>query len=220
MGAALTTSGGYSVSYVSHRDALETAATDSDVLLIATPDHAIAEIAAAVQPNEDCVVAHLAGSIGLEPVRHHPRHGALHPLVSLPSAELGAPRLRGAWFAVAGDPAVAELAGSLDGRTFEVADENRTLYHAAAAVAANHLVAVVRDRSSALAARAEVPFEAFLPLAEGALASVGAVGPAKALTGPAARGDEETIAAHLEALPEDARDGYLAMLSEARRLVT
>ena len=69
-----------------------------------------------------------------------------------------------------------------------------------------------------LAAVAGVPLEAFVDLAAGALDDVCAVGPAAALTGPAARGDEATIAAHLAALSPDERATYEALVLEARRL--
>ena len=46
------------------------------------------------------------------------------------------------------------------------------------------------------------------------------LGPAAALTGPAARGDELTIARHLAAIDPSERDAYRAMADQARRLVT
>ena len=52
---------------------------------------------------------------------------------------------------------------------------------------------------------------------EPAAAALG-VGPSAALTGPAARGDEETVAAHLVALPADERATYRALAAEACRL--
>ena len=48
--------------------------------------------------------------------------------MSLPDPELGAERLRGSWFAVAGEPIVTQLAESLGGRVFTIDDEDRALY--------------------------------------------------------------------------------------------
>src|SRR5690242_9050774 len=90
-----------------------------DDLRSAAPDAAIAEVAATVEPSGSCVVAHLAGSLGLEVLAPHPRRGALHPLVALPNPELGAARLVGAWFAIAGDPLVAEVVEQLEGHAFD-----------------------------------------------------------------------------------------------------
>lgn len=194
------------------------AARDVDLVLIATPDAAVAVTATAIEPTPDTVVAHVAGSLGLGVLAGHPRRGAVHPLMSLPDAEVGARRLLGGgFFAVAGDPLTVEVVEDLGGRTVEVSDEHRVLYHAAACVASNHLVALL-GQVERLAELAGVPFEAYLDLVAATLANVGDLGPAAALTGPAARGDVDTIRRHLEALPHEERAGYEAMTAEARRL--
>ena len=64
-----------------------------------------------------------------------------------------------------------------------------------------------------------MPLEAFLDLVRATVDNVAALGPAGALTGPAARGDWETIEAHLAALDPAERDAYRAMVVLARRLV-
>jgi predicted short-subunit dehydrogenase-like oxidoreductase (DUF2520 family) len=193
------------------------AASGCDLLVIATPDAAIASVAAAIEPGP-AVVAHLAGSLGLDALAPHERRAALHPLVSLPDAEVGAARLSGAWFAVAGDPLAQRVATDLGGRWFEVADEDRAAYHAAAAVASNHLVALM-GQVDRIAGSVGAPGEAYVALAAGALANVAALGPAGALTGPVARGDWDTVRRHLAAIHPSERAAYLAMAAEARRLV-
>jgi predicted short-subunit dehydrogenase-like oxidoreductase (DUF2520 family) len=199
-------------------DDVSAAAHGVDLLVIATPDGAIVGVADAVEPDERAVVAHLAGSRGLDVLGGHPRTGALHPLVSLPSVEIGARRLAaGAWFAVAGDRLVDEVVADLAGRSFTVADEDRAAYHAAACIAANHLVALLAQVER-VAATADVPVEAYLALAQDTLANVAELGAAAALTGPAARGDEVTIERHLAALSLDEHRAYEAMAAEARRL--
>ena len=123
---------------------LETIAADVDVLVLAVSDDAIGPLAASITPNADCVVVHLSGSLGLDVLATHPRAGAMHPLIPLPNVEVGAARLAsGATFAVAGDPTAAALAGSLGGRVVSVVDEDRARYHAAACIAANHVVALL-----------------------------------------------------------------------------
>ncbi len=199
--------------------ALEDAAADVDLVLIATPDTVVADVAAAIRPGR-AVVAHVAGSLGLDVLAPHDRRAALHPLMSLPDAEIGAERLTGGWFAVAGDPLVADLATALGGRTFEIADDDRALYHAAAAVASNHLVALL-GHAQRLGASVGVPADALMALALGSAENAVALGPAAALTGPAARGDEATLVAHRDAIGRRApRElaAYEAMLAEARRL--
>ena len=200
-------------------DTLTDAAAGVELLVIATPDAAIAEVAASVGPAEGAVVAHLAGSLGLEVLAGHPRPAALHPLVSLPSPEVGSARLvDGAWFAVAGDPLVTRVVDDLGGRSFTVADPDRAGYHAAACVAANHLVALM-GQVARLARTVDVPFEAYLDLARATLDNVAELGPAAALTGPAARGDQRTIDRHLATIAPDERVLYETLVDAARRLV-
>ncbi len=195
------------------------AAAGVDLLLITTPDDAIRRVAQAVEPNEHTVVAHAAGAQSLDPLQPHPRRASLHPLTSVPDPVVGAERLRnGCCFAVDGDPLVTELVAELGGRAFRVAPEDRVLYHAAAAIAANHLVALM-GQVERVAAQAGLPLEAYLALAEQTLANVRRLGPAAALTGPVARGDWATVARHLAALPPEEAAGYRAMADLATRLV-
>jgi 2-amino-4-hydroxy-6-hydroxymethyldihydropteridine diphosphokinase len=189
----------------------------ADLVIIATPDAAIGEVAESLPVSRERVVAHLSGSLGLAVLADHPRVAALHPLVSMADAATGAQRLRGAWFAVAGDPRIGAVVDALGGRSIRVADEDRAVYHAAAVVASNHLVALL-GQAERIAATAGVPFEALLDLVNSSVANVASLGPAAALTGPAARGDEATIERHVAALDESERATYLAMAAEARRL--
>jgi predicted short-subunit dehydrogenase-like oxidoreductase (DUF2520 family) len=199
-------------------DDLARAADGVDLLVIATGDAAIAEVARTVEPRSTTVVAHLAGLLGLDVLAPHVRRAAVHPLLAMPNAELGARRLRsGAWFAVAGDPLGRQVVEDLGGRWFEVADADRAAYHAAAAIASNHLVALL-GQAERVAATAGVPLEAYLDLVRATVDNVAELGPAAALTGPAARGDEAAIARHLAALAPEERAAYEALADQARRL--
>ncbi len=200
-------------------DDLRPAASGTDLLVIATPDHAIAEVAHAVKPVDRTVVAHLSGSAGLHPLLSHKRRAVLHPLVALPDPERGAERLVGAWFGLAedGDQLVAEVVASLRGRVVHVAETGWVRYHAAAVIASNHLVALL-GQAERVAASVGAPVEAFLDLARGSLADVAALGPRGALTGPVKRGDTDTVERHVDALPEEERAAYEALVDQARRL--
>ncbi len=198
-------------------DPLRDAAADVDLLLIATPDRAVAEVAAAVTPSPDAVVAHVAGSLGLDVLVPHVRRASIHPLVSLAEPGAGAGDLRGAWFAVAGDPLAWHVVESLGGRGIEVPDEKRAAYHAAACVASNHLVALLAHVER-IAAEAGVPLAAYLELVRGTVDNVEQLGTSEALTGPVARGDWETVARHRAAVPEADRAAYDAMVELTARL--
>ncbi len=215
---ALTSVGWDVAPMLGRRDDLSDAAADVQLLVIATPDRAIAETAAAVEPVPSTVVAHMSGSLGLRVLAPHPRRAAFHPLVALPNPEVGSKRLPGAWFGVGGDEVVVDkLVTALGGRSFPVDDDDRALYHAAACIASNHLVALL-GQVERLARDLDVPPEAYLELARATLENVAELGARKALTGPAARGDESTIRRHLRALPPEERKAYRGMADAARRL--
>ncbi|MCU1453884.1 MAG: hypothetical protein JWN46_2030 [Acidimicrobiales bacterium] len=195
------------------------AAAGVDLLVIATQDGAVAEVAGRVAPVESTVVAHLAGSLGLDALAPHPRRAGLHPLVALTDGAVGAERLAaGAWFAVAGDPLAQDVVRALGGRWFEIADADRAAYHAAACMASNHLVALLGQVERVIA-DIGVPLAAELDLVRATIDNVARLGPAGALTGPVARGDWSTVARHLDALDLSERPAYLALAAAARRLV-
>ena len=218
LASALARAGWQVVGLLGRDDDVRAAGEGADLVLITTPDASIASVAAAIDPLDEPVIAHAAGSLGLDVLAGHRRVAALHPLVALPDPERGAERLFGSWFAVAGDPIVQRAAADLGGRWFEVADADRAAYHAAAVVASNHLVALM-GQVHRIAGGIGVPGEAYLHLAAGALQNVAEVGPAAALTGPVARGDWDTVARHLAAIDPSERAAYLAMAAAARRLV-
>jgi len=197
----------------------------ASLVIVATPDRAIEAAALAVAPSlePDALVLHLAGSKGLDAFakllesRHDVRVGALHPLQSFPSATMGIERMRGAWAAVAGDPQTTELAVALGMRPFELPDSERPRYHATAVVASNHFVALL-GQVERLAMTCGVPFEAFAPLVRSSVADAFSVGPARALTGPVARGDLATVEQHLATLDPGERDAYRTLAREVARL--
>jgi predicted short-subunit dehydrogenase-like oxidoreductase (DUF2520 family) len=209
---------GWEVSLVPHTEAGGLGHSEAELVLLCVPDSAVAEVSRQIPPSPRRVVAHCAGALGLAPLAPHPRRGSVHPLVALTDPERGAEALLGAWFAVAGDPSVADVVVALGGSQVEVGDEHRVAYHAAAVVASNHLVALM-GQVQRLAEPIGVPLDAYLQLARGALDGVAEVGPHAALTGPVARGDWHTVLAHLATIPESERPAYRAMAAAAARLV-
>ena len=191
------------------------------LVVIATPDGVIGEIAAevaeAVMPSS--LVIHLSGAVALAALDDVvARIGALHPLHTMPTKNVDRPaeerpgaELIGTWCATAGDPEVDVIARSLGMIPFPVLDVDRARYHAAACIASNHLVALLAQVETST----NVPLEAFLPLVAATVENVAELGPAAALTGPVARGDVETVRAHLRAIPVGERAAYVAMARRA-----
>lgn len=218
LAAALAVRGAEVVDVLGRRDDQRHAADGVDVLVVATPDDHVAEVAAAVEPRPDTVVVHLSGSLGLDVLAPHPRRGSLHPLVPLPDPTVGRDRLlAGPPCAVDGDPLVGAVARLLGARVRAVPADRRTAYHAAACIAANHIVALF-GQVERVAAAAGLPVGDFVALARAALDDVERLGPAAALTGPAARGDRATVARHRTVLDPADRVAYDACVALARRL--
>lgn len=135
--------------------------------------------------------------------------GALHPLQSFTDASEAAQQFSNIFFAIDGEQAAAaaatELALALGGQVLYVPPQDRALYHAAAVTASNYLVSLlsVSERLFSRWAPNGRALDALLPLAEGTLRNIRRQGTSDALTGPIARGDIETVAKHLQALPPD-----------------
>ena len=205
-------------------ESLIDAAQDVDLLVLAVPDSAIRDVAAAVAPVSTTVVAHLSGALGLDAVSQHPMRAALHPLTSMPTAALGAERLsRGAWFALdanseAAMSVVESVVDSLGGRSFVVDDQHRAAYHAAAAIASNHVVALLGS-AERVASAAGVPLEAYLELVRATIDNIEDLGVVDALTGPVARGDWETVGRHRTAIDPSELALYDALVEAAQRVV-
>jgi predicted short-subunit dehydrogenase-like oxidoreductase (DUF2520 family) len=198
-------------------DAVRTAAGGTDLVLICVGDQHIAEVAARIEPGA-AVIGHVAGSHGLDVLAPHAHRTAVHPLVSIPNAEIGAARLRdAATFAVAGDPIAREVVDALGGRAIEVPDDARVAYHAAAVIASNHLVGLL-GQAARVAETAGLELGAYLDLVRATVDNVAELGPAAALTGPASREDHATIERHLAALDEREREAYRVMADQCRRL--
>ncbi|HYH62748.1 MAG TPA: DUF2520 domain-containing protein [Solirubrobacterales bacterium] len=199
------------------------------ILLICVPDSAIRatceRIVPAVEP--DTLVGHVSGASPLDALEAAAAAGhetfSLHPLQTIPtnSTDLG-----GAPCAVSGStPGASRVATALASRLgmqpFEVPEEGRAAYHAAASMASNLLIALEESAADLMKA-AGVPNarEVLAPLVLRSAANWADAG-AEALTGPIARGDEATVALHLEALATTApelRPLYEALAERTRSL--
>lgn len=213
------------------------AATAADLVLIGTPDAAIAEVAAAlaragaVGPGD--AVAHLSGATGLDALDAVRASGAaalcIHPLQTCPTVEAAIARIPGSAFAItATDAAGVELgmriARDAGGDPFTLEDARKPLYHAAAVLASNDLVALVDLAQRAMAAAGVPdPARALAPIQRATLENLAAAPTADALTGPVLRGDAATVDANLRALADalpSASATYVALADVALDLAT
>jgi predicted short-subunit dehydrogenase-like oxidoreductase (DUF2520 family) len=167
----------------------------AELFLFCVPDTAISEVARGLATGP--WIAHVSGATPLSALDPHERRFSLHPLQTFTRAR-GPAQLDGAWAAVTAESDEAralgfELAGVLGLEPFELADADRPLYHAGAAVASNYLV-TLHEAAAALVAAAGAPPEALEPLMRRTIEN------GFELTGPIERGDWATVEAHREAI--------------------
>ena len=227
--ARVASDAGLPASLAGRRDALA-ACEQAEIALLCVPDSSIEEacgtISAAVPPLR--FVGHTSGATHLGVLGAAGRRGArvfsIHPLQTVPHG--GAP-LAGAPCAISGSDSEArrvatDLATALSMRPFPLSDHQRAAYHAAASIASNYLVALEEAAAELLRrSGAEDARELLAPLVLRTAANWAERG-GEALTGPIARGDEDTVGRHAEAIAETAPellDVYLALAEHTRALV-
>lgn len=174
-------------------DGTDTVGVPYAVVLLCVPDREIARAAGYIRWGP--FVGHCSGIAGLDVLTPH-RAFSLHPLMTVTGDE-PSPPFPGAGCAIAGSTAdahavAAALAHRLGMTPTTVADADRAIYHAAASVAANFLV-TVEAAAERLAGHAGVTRASLVPLVRTAVDNWGAQGAERALTGPIARGDEDTV---------------------------
>jgi predicted short-subunit dehydrogenase-like oxidoreductase (DUF2520 family) len=183
-----------------------------DAIVLCVPDAEIPAAAAAVAGAAP-LVGHTSGATplsALEPARA--AAFGLHPLQTFAAEASGLAAFAGAGCAIAGSTAqalafAADLARALGMTPFEIDDEGRAAYHAAASVASNFLVTLQAAAERIAAGAGLEPEQArqlLAPLLRRTVDNVAELGPERALTGPVARGDHATVEAQRQAVAEAA----------------
>ncbi len=180
-------------------------ATQPDAILICTPDSAISDVAMTIPDHVP--LGHCCGAHGTETLVRQDNAFCLHPLMTLTNSSREAD-FKGAWAAIDGSSeSMLQLASALakacDMTPTQIDSAHRPTYHAAASIASNFLI-TVEAAAEHVAKQAGLPREALVPLAQATLDNWATLGPTAALTGPVARGDEETVERQREAIVEAA----------------
>ena len=181
-----------------HERGVELRDEDGELVLLCVPDTKIAGVATAIAPGP--WIAHVSGTTPLAVLDPHVRRFSVHPLQTLVKWR-GPEQLDGAFAAVTAETDDAReratwLATTLGLEPFTLDDGARTIYHAGAVIASNYLVTLYRA-AAALFEDGGAPPEALVPLMRRTIEN------GFELTGPIARGDWETVDAHLAALHEE-----------------
>ncbi|GAA5227637.1 Rossmann-like and DUF2520 domain-containing protein [Paeniglutamicibacter antarcticus] len=200
----------------------------AELVILAVPDDAleglVSGLAAAGHWQGGQLVMHTAGRYGTDVLEPATKAGAIglavHPAMTFTGMSMDLERLADCVFGVSASNMVLPIAQALvvemGGEPVVVAESDRVKYHAALSHASNHLVTVAGQSAGILAGiGVEHPERMLSALMRASLENALASGEG-ALTGPVARGDVRTVAAHRAALggreiTEDTREGYLAM---------
>lgn len=208
---------GHSVQMCGGRDGLEPVADDVDVVVISISDNALPDISGSiVLGNAETLVVHTAGSVPMDvlPYRHR---GVLYPMQTF-SMDRDVDMRDVPFFvetALKEDMPVLELlARSISDKVMQLDSENRKVLHLAAVLCCNftnHLY----DLTAGLLERNGIPFGMMLPLIDETVAKVHHMHPHDAQTGPAVRGDDKVMAAHLAMIDDPSLHEIYELLSKS-----
>jgi predicted short-subunit dehydrogenase-like oxidoreductase (DUF2520 family) len=186
----------------------------AQVILITAPDRSAVDVAeelARVGAEElrGKIVLHTSGALSsavLAPVRKcGAAVGSMHPLQTF--SGVGVPPLEGKVFAIEGDTVAVRMARQmarvLGGVPVHIEGSKKPLYHAAGALAAGNVLALMEAATRLMTAagmKRREAVRALLPLTRQVLENFERLGPRAAWTGPLSRGDYGVVAAHMEAM--------------------
>ncbi|MEU7003307.1 DUF2520 domain-containing protein [Nonomuraea sp. NPDC046570] len=198
----------------------------AELILLTVPDDTLPDLVAGLAATgadlRGKLLAHTSGAYGLAVLEPAARSGAiplaLHPVMTFTGRDDDLTRITGCSFGVTSPEPLRPIAEALviemGGEPVWIADEDRALYHAALANAANHMVTLIAESSELLERiGVEHPGRMLGPLLGAALDNVLRMG-ITALTGPVVRGDAGTVRKHVDALilaAPEAADAYVAL---------
>ena len=189
----------------------------ADIVLITTPDGVIRETAEKIAEYEGfakgAVVLHCSGALPstrLSAAENGGAHtGSLHPLQSFAAEDIEKNPFAGIMMAVEGQGDAVktawQMAENLGASPFEIQTDKKMLYHASAVVASNYLVTLMHLAFQLIIASgvpASKSYTILKPLVQGTLSNVENNGIPRALTGPIARGDAQTVQHHIAEIGE------------------
>jgi len=208
------------------------AAGAGELVLITVPDDRIAEVCTQLSSRQafspGAIVAHCSGALSSEVLASARDEcccliGSMHPLQTFPTVEAAVQRLPGSWCFCEGDETAVtclmRLAEAMGANAARITPAGKAIYHAAAVMACNYLVTLM-DAAARLAQQAGLDRQTWLsavePIVRATVENVSTTGAEKALTGPVARGDIQTIRRHLDALA-GADEGLRALYAACGR---
>ncbi len=196
-------------------ESCQAVADEADLIFVTTPDDDIPDVVSALQWHSGKSVVHCSGVDSLDVLEKAREEGAfvggLHPLQTFASVTHAIQNLPGSTFALeAEEPLLSvlrKIAESMEGKAVVLGLGDKSLYHAAAVIACNYTVTLMKmatDLWKTFDVLPDEAIEALMPLLKGTVNNIQRVGLPDCLTGPVARGDIGTVIKHLEAIDEKA----------------
>jgi predicted short-subunit dehydrogenase-like oxidoreductase (DUF2520 family) len=175
----------------------------NDVVIVAVPDHRLADVLSKIRCAENTIVAHTAGSYGLELFPDNIKNkGVFYPLQTF-SKERHI-KLFDLPFLIEGSSdeitkKLEDLATETGGKTYRMDTEHRRMLHLSAVFVCN-FTNYMLTAGKEVTTKAGIPFEMLYPLIRETIDKALEEGPEKSQTGPAVRNDLNTIEKHMELL--------------------
>ncbi len=193
----------------------------ADIILITTNDDEIAKIVEKLTKENILstgqIVVHMSGASSSEILKAVKEKGcftySLHPLQAFADIEKAVMDLKDTVFSIEGDKEkihiLEEILKATGNKYFKITKEQKSIYHAGACVVSNYLVTLMDWGLSlfeAIGIKSDDGYKALYPLIEGTIKNIYKLGPEKALTGPIARGDIETVENHIKSIKNTVQD--------------
>lgn len=177
----------------------------TDIIIVAVPDSVLSEVLRKIECSEDTIVAHTAGSYGLDVFPSSiSRKGVFYPVQTFsPGRNILFDKLP---FIIESDDAgvtsvLDGIATSLGAKVFHADSEHRRILHLAAVFASNftnHMLTISKD----IAIKSGLNPSILKPLIRETIEKALDAGPENSQTGPAARYDLNTIQNHVDMLSD------------------
>jgi predicted short-subunit dehydrogenase-like oxidoreductase (DUF2520 family) len=188
---------------------------NADFYLLAVPDDRIAEcerqLAATGLLMPQSIIFHCSGSLSSEVMKGVAACGAavasVHPIRSFASPDQVIASFDGTWCGMEGTaralPVLEQLFIAIGARTVVIDAAAKMLYHSAAVFASNYLVTladIALDAYEQAGIPRDLGLQVIAPLMRKTVDNLLAIGPERALSGPVARGDWQTVENQYRAL--------------------
>ena len=175
----------------------------SDIIIVAVPDDNLSEVLGKIKCSESAIVAHTAGSIGLDIFPPELKNtGVFYPLQTFSGTRKPDLSIVPFFIEASDEKCTATLRNLAEtiSRIVYLSDtEHRKILHLAAVFVSNFTNYMLTTGKN-ISSRAAVPFNVLTPLILETVSKAIETGPENSQTGPAVRYDLNTIEKHLDLL--------------------